>query len=614
MQYRFNKEKSIFVLQEALFDSIKGAVGSAVGNVASSAMNKLSSVSAERNLKVFLQAISNYDDNFKQKANEIINSAKEDTTEANLLENCKKFIELLVSVNTGDKQRYLSKVLQKMNSSELPQKFKGLYLDGLDGFSAFLLDFINQNKLNVMLNFFGIEVVESSKDKNLLVKAEKENLIAILATSIKQSNILKFLNQPDFTELIKNNFTQFLNSLEIDSSKDDSIVDVLQKISDSIAQVKNSFSQPIHKNGKTLSRFLIGKQILLTYITQIFEEIEQKQSTSFPNTLRKCQEVKTSGVLTATDEMNQMYNQLKQAHEATAPSDLTERKLLKEYREEINNLLLPTMQKQLKFDTLPAINFIEDEQNAKDMFGKTAYYNPNTSEITVFITGRHPKDIMRSVAHEVIHHSQNLRGEFDNIFDLGVEGYAQSNNHLRNLEGEAFLFGNVLFRDWEDELKKQRKSNTMINEKVLRAKIRALISEMTGLQNADEAKNEPAHEYDEGCNCDSCKKESVILKNKGLAESTKKVIDAEKQVMPLNEWRRMELNSLLLNRFGIVSPEVLGEKKKNAYEKDVEDADNDGSTEDKVPAFLKKGSAKKPAKKGKVPPQFLKKEKKDESK
>jgi len=236
------------------------------------------------------------------------------------------------------------------------------------------------------------------------------------------------------------------------------------------------------------------------------------------------------------------------------------KKLIKEYREEINNLLLPTMQQKLKFDTLPSINFIEDEQNAKDMFGKTAYYNPNTSEITVFITGRHPKDIMRSVAHEVIHHSQNLRGEFDNAFNLGEEGYAQSNNHLRNMEGEAYLLGNLLFRDWEDNLKKQRNSNTMTNEKVLRAKIRALIAEEMETQNASDAKNEPG-KHKEDCECNSCKEENKVLQNKGLAESTKKVLDAEKQVMPLNEWRRMELNSLLLNRFGIVSPEVLGEKK-----------------------------------------------------
>jgi hypothetical protein len=303
-------------------------------------------------------------------------------------------------------------------------------------------------------------------------------------------------------------------------------------------------------------------------------------------------------------------------------TSIKEQKLLKEYREEINNLLIPTMQKQLKFDKIPTLNFIEDEENAKDMFGRTAYYNPNTSEITVFITGRHPKDIMRSVAHEVIHHSQNCRGEFDDVFNVGEEGYAQSNNHLRNMEEEAYLLGNMLFRDWEDNLKKQRNSNTMINEKVLRAKIRALISEMTD-QGAFEIENKAMHKYDESCDCEQCSQSTRdALKMKGIrpqgymAESTKKVLDAEKEVMPLNEWRRMELNSLLLNRFGIVSPEVLGEKKKMPMKKDVEDADGDGDTNEKVPAFLKKGSAKKPAKKGKVPPQLQKyvKGKKDESK
>lgn len=297
------------------------------------------------------------------------------------------------------------------------------------------------------------------------------------------------------------------------------------------------------------------------------------------------------------------------------------KKLIKEYRDEINNLLLPTMQKQLKFDTLPTINFIEDEENAKDMFGRTAHYNPNTSEITVFITGRHPKDIMRSIAHEVIHHSQNSRGEFDNAFNLGEEGYAQSNNHLRNMEKQAYLLGNMLFRDWEDNLKKQRNSNTMINEKVLRAKIRALIAEAVETQNASEAENEPAEKHKEDCGCKECENANKdLLKKKGLAEATKKILDVEKEVMPLNEWRRMELNSLLMSRFGIVAPHaILGEKKKMPMKKDTEDVDGDGKTDEKVPAFLNKGNTKKPkAKKGKVPPQlqsYVKgKGKKDESK
>lgn len=292
------------------------------------------------------------------------------------------------------------------------------------------------------------------------------------------------------------------------------------------------------------------------------------------------------------------------------------KKLIKEYREEINNLLIPMMQKQLKFDTIPTLNFIEDEENAKDMFGRTAHYNPNTSEITVYISARHPKDIMRSVAHEVVHHAQNCRGEFSNAFNLGEEGYAQSNNHLRKMEKQAYLLGNMLFRDWEDNLKKQRNSNTMINEKALRAKIRELIAEVSETQNDADAKKKPAEKHDKNCSCKACK-QNKRRSATNLKEATQKAVQEDKELMPLNEWRRLELNSLLLNRFGIVSPEVLGEKKNKKP-----DADGDGVPDwaDKKPNDSKVGAkeTKPKAKKGKVPPQlqaYVKgKGKKDESK
>jgi hypothetical protein len=300
-------------------------------------------------------------------------------------------------------------------------------------------------------------------------------------------------------------------------------------------------------------------------------------------------------------------NALKLKNEIKKPKRVTESKILKEYREEINNLLIPHMQKQLGFNHPPTINFADDQGNAQDMFGKTAYYNPSTSEITVYITNRHPKDIMRSVAHEVIHHAQNQRGEFENSFNLGEEGYAQNNSHLRSMEEEAYLSGNMIFRDWEDQFKKQRNQKTMVNENNLRAKIRSMIVE----EIANQTENKPAKEHDSNCECEDCSKKRTFLKNKGVKNIAEKI---EKEIMPLKEWRNMELNSLLLHRFGLVSPQVLGEKKKMPMKKDVEDADGDGDTDEKVPAFLKKGSAKKtPTKKGKIPPQFLK-GKKDESK
>jgi hypothetical protein len=66
--------------------------------------------------------------------------------------------------------------------------------------------------------------------------------------------------------------------------------------------------------------------------------------------------------------------------------------------------------------------------------------------------GRHPKDVMRSLSHELVHHKQNCDGQFDQTTEMG-KGYAQSDEHLREMEREAYETGNMCFRDWEDSIK-----------------------------------------------------------------------------------------------------------------------------------------------------------------
>jgi hypothetical protein len=81
-------------------------------------------------------------------------------------------------------------------------------------------------------------------------------------------------------------------------------------------------------------------------------------------------------------------------------------------------------------------------------------------EIHVYATGRHPKDILRSIAHELVHHNQNENGKFNNAGYSG-KGYAQKNPHLRKMELQAN--DPMLFRDWEDSLKE--KYPTIYNER-----------------------------------------------------------------------------------------------------------------------------------------------------
>ena len=115
---------------------------------------------------------------------------------------------------------------------------------------------------------------------------------------------------------------------------------------------------------------------------------------------------------------------------------------------------------RLGFQKPPSIFLNHDEKNAGNTLGKTGHYDPNTMEIHVFATGRHPKDILRSIAHELVHHNQNESGQLDDAGFSG-KGYAQKNPHLRNMEREAN--DPMLFRDWEDSLKE--KQNTIYNER-----------------------------------------------------------------------------------------------------------------------------------------------------
>ena len=114
--------------------------------------------------------------------------------------------------------------------------------------------------------------------------------------------------------------------------------------------------------------------------------------------------------------------------------------------------------KKYKFENTPKLVLRKDQDNADDILGKTAYYNPADMSIVLYITDRHPKDICRSFSHELVHHHQNERGDLE-MGDASSPTYAQDDKHMRRMEMEAYLKGNMLFRDWEDWYKNYRKTN-----------------------------------------------------------------------------------------------------------------------------------------------------------
>ena len=117
-----------------------------------------------------------------------------------------------------------------------------------------------------------------------------------------------------------------------------------------------------------------------------------------------------------------------------------------------------TAKEEYGIQNTPQLHLKQDEENAEGIFGQTAYYDPIEQSIVLYITNRHPKDICRSFSHELVHHHQNERGDLD-MGDASQATYAQDDPHMRKMEMEAYLKGNLLFRDWEDWMKNYRKTN-----------------------------------------------------------------------------------------------------------------------------------------------------------
>ena len=125
-----------------------------------------------------------------------------------------------------------------------------------------------------------------------------------------------------------------------------------------------------------------------------------------------------------------------------------------DYKKYIKSLIDFMREQHLRIDPLPEIELNLEEQDG--LFIKTGYYSPDEKKVVVFTYGRALKDVLRTVAHEFIHHMQNLQNPDK---DWGTGGDLEADSKLRSIEGEAFLLGNIIFREWTEKMKKTKELN-----------------------------------------------------------------------------------------------------------------------------------------------------------
>jgi hypothetical protein len=120
-----------------------------------------------------------------------------------------------------------------------------------------------------------------------------------------------------------------------------------------------------------------------------------------------------------------------------------------DYTKHIDSLNDYMVKNKMNVSPLPKLTLIDDDaENANDVMGKTAFYNPDKREIVLYTLLRHPKDILRSYAHEMIHHIQNLEDRLGNI--TGTD--TREDDHLTDIEREAYTDGNLTFRKWTETI------------------------------------------------------------------------------------------------------------------------------------------------------------------
>lgn len=83
----------------------------------------------------------------------------------------------------------------------------------------------------------------------------------------------------------------------------------------------------------------------------------------------------------------------------------------------------------------PKILFTDTKEDSIHAFG---HFNPNTKAIHVRITGRHILDVMRTIAHEIVHYKQLIHGGIGDVEDHANAIAGRIMRKYNNMHPELF--------------------------------------------------------------------------------------------------------------------------------------------------------------------------------
>ena len=97
---------------------------------------------------------------------------------------------------------------------------------------------------------------------------------------------------------------------------------------------------------------------------------------------------------------------------------------------------------------------LSEDNDPEDILDKTGHYSPGDNQITLYCNGRAGKDVLRTCSHEFVHAAQDRRGDLTPEKLGESSSYTKGSKHLKKMEVEAYVQGNILLRRYTESLQK----------------------------------------------------------------------------------------------------------------------------------------------------------------